>query len=313
LTGRENIYLNGAILGMTRTEIRRKFDEIVAFAEIDRFLDTPVKRYSSGMYVRLAFAVAAHLEPEILVVDEVLAVGDAEFQKKCLGKMSSVASGGRTVLFVSHNLPAVLHLCESVIYLRNGTLSKKGTPPAICALYTYDNSNPSARMLGNHLKSIAILGDDNIVSNGIFEGQQLKLRLVLSVPEDVCTASLIISDLRDTPLFELFDYNFTIRRADSAYVAVDIDAGALPLLAGSYSIDFWLGDKGWHRTIERINGALHFNVVHGSSKRDMSFSPQGSFYYRSDWRMADRIDAIDKCGNFNGIKLTQEFPATEDD
>src|SRR5205807_1517918 len=107
LTGRENIYLNGAILGMTRAEIRKKFDEIVAFAEVEKFLDTPVKRYSSGMYVRLAFAVAAHLEPEILVVDEVLAVGDAEFQKRCLGKMSEVAGGGRTVLFVSHNMAAI--------------------------------------------------------------------------------------------------------------------------------------------------------------------------------------------------------------
>ena len=111
LTGRENIYLNGAILGMTRAEIRRKFDEIVAFAEVEKFLDTPVKRYSSGMYVRLAFAVAAHLEPEILIVDEVLAVGDAEFQKKCLGKMDEVAGAGRTVLFVSHNLNAIQHLC----------------------------------------------------------------------------------------------------------------------------------------------------------------------------------------------------------
>ncbi len=111
LTGRENIYLNGAILGMTHAEIRRKFDEIVAFAEVERFLDTPVKRYSSGMYVRLAFAVAAHLEPEILIVDEVLAVGDAEFQKKCLGKMGEVAGHGRTVLFVSHNMAAVQTLC----------------------------------------------------------------------------------------------------------------------------------------------------------------------------------------------------------
>ena len=121
LTGRENIYLNGAILGMSRAEIRRKFDEIVAFAEVEKFLDTPVKRYSSGMYVRLAFAVAAHLEPEILVVDEVLAVGDAEFQKKCLGKMGEVAErGGRTVLFVSHNMAAVQSLCERVIHLENG-------------------------------------------------------------------------------------------------------------------------------------------------------------------------------------------------
>ena len=122
LTGRENIYLNGAILGMRREEIDRKFDEIVAFSEIGRFLDTPVKRYSSGMYVRLAFAVAAHLEPEILVVDEVLAVGDAAFQRKCLGRMSDVAQGGRTVLFVSHNMSAILNLTEEAIVLDKGQI-----------------------------------------------------------------------------------------------------------------------------------------------------------------------------------------------
>ena len=121
LTGRENIFLNGAILGMTRAEIKRKFDEIVAFAEVERFLDTPVKRYSSGMYVRLAFAVAAHLEPEILVVDEVLAVGDVEFQKKCLGKLEDVAARqGRTILFVSHNMAAIQALCSSVMWLQEG-------------------------------------------------------------------------------------------------------------------------------------------------------------------------------------------------
>jgi len=122
LTGRENIFLNGAILGMRRTEIGRKFDEIVAFAEIDRFLDTPVKRYSSGMYVRLAFAVAANLEPEILIVDEVLAVGDAAFRKKCLGKMDDVSQSGRTVIFVSHNMAAVQNLCTRVIWMDNGTI-----------------------------------------------------------------------------------------------------------------------------------------------------------------------------------------------
>ena len=126
LTGRENIYLNGAILGMKRTEIERKFDEIVAFSEIERFLDTPVKRYSSGMYVRLAFAVAAHLEPEILLVDEVLAVGDAEFQKKCIGKMGDVAHEGRTVLFVSHNMAAVANLCTRAILLAQGLASRSG-------------------------------------------------------------------------------------------------------------------------------------------------------------------------------------------
>src|SRR3954453_15883322 len=131
LTGRENIFLNGAILGMNRTEIKKKFDEIVAFAEVDKFLDTPVKRYSSGMYVRLAFAVAAHLEPEILVVDEVLAVGDAQFQKKCIGKMEDVSSDGRTVLFVSHNMAAVGELCSRAICLLRGTVDKIGPTDAI--------------------------------------------------------------------------------------------------------------------------------------------------------------------------------------
>jgi lipopolysaccharide transport system ATP-binding protein len=125
LTGRENIYMNGAVLGMRRAEIERKFDEIVAFSEVEQFIDTPVKRYSSGMYLRLAFAVAAHLEPEILVVDEVLAVGDAEFQKKCLGKMGDVAQQGRTVLFVSHNMSAILRLTQEAIVLKRGQLIKR--------------------------------------------------------------------------------------------------------------------------------------------------------------------------------------------
>lgn len=135
LSGRENIYLNGAILGMSRKEISSKFDEIVAFADVERFLDTPVKRYSSGMYVRLAFAVAAHLEPEILVVDEVLAVGDAEFQRKCLGKMKEVSMGGRTVLFVSHNMAAVQNLCSTAMFMRQGRLVTQGDTPSVIAEY----------------------------------------------------------------------------------------------------------------------------------------------------------------------------------
>lgn len=136
LTGRENIYLNGAILGMSRVEIQRKFDEIVSFAEVEKFLDTPVKRYSSGMYVRLAFAVAAHLEPEILVVDEVLAVGDAQFQKKCLGKMGEVSvKEGRTVLFVSHNMSAISDLCVKAIYLESGMVRKFADTASVVTLY----------------------------------------------------------------------------------------------------------------------------------------------------------------------------------
>jgi len=135
LTGRENIYLNGAILGMKRVEIARKFDEIVAFSEVEQFIDTPVKRYSSGMYLRLAFAVAAHLEPEILVVDEVLAVGDAEFQRKCLGKMSDVAQEGRTVLFVSHNMSAILRLTQEAIVLEKGQLVLRAPSPDAVDFY----------------------------------------------------------------------------------------------------------------------------------------------------------------------------------
>lgn len=135
LTGRDNIFLNGAMLGMKRSETRRKFDEIVEFAEVGEFLDTPVKRYSSGMYVRLAFAVAAHLEPEILIVDEVLAVGDAAFQKKCLGKMSEVAHEGRTVLFVSHNMDAVRRLCTRCILLDNGRVETEGTEIEVTSRY----------------------------------------------------------------------------------------------------------------------------------------------------------------------------------
>jgi lipopolysaccharide transport system ATP-binding protein len=139
LTGRENIYLNGAILGMKRAEIARKFDEIVAFSEIERFVDTPVKRYSSGMYVRLAFGVAAHLEPEILIVDEVLAVGDAGFQRKCLGRMQGVAREGRTVLFVSHNMSAVEALCNRVCLLREGRMRLSGSPKSAIERYLADS------------------------------------------------------------------------------------------------------------------------------------------------------------------------------
>jgi lipopolysaccharide transport system ATP-binding protein len=144
LTGRENVFLNGAILGMTREEIKRKFDEIVAFAEVEKFLDTPVKRYSSGMYVRLAFAVAAHLEPEILIVDEVLAVGDAQFQKKCLGKMGSVSKLGRTVLFVSHNMTAIEQLCPQSLLLKEGRIQRSGPTHHVIAEYLASTATHSA-------------------------------------------------------------------------------------------------------------------------------------------------------------------------
>jgi lipopolysaccharide transport system ATP-binding protein len=149
LSGRENIFLNGAILGMSKAEIKSKFDEIVDFAEVERFLDTPVKRYSSGMYVRLAFAVAAHLEPEILIIDEVLAVGDAQFQKKCLGKMESVGSEGRTILFVSHNMAAIQQLCGSGILLRNGAVRESGSIEKVIETYLNDSTSIGSESIGD--------------------------------------------------------------------------------------------------------------------------------------------------------------------
>jgi lipopolysaccharide transport system ATP-binding protein len=178
LSGRENIYLNGAILGMSRAEIKRKFDEIVAFAEVEKFLDTPVKHYSSGMYVRLAFAVAAHMESEILLIDEVLAVGDADFQKRCLGKMEEVGSQGRTVLFVSHSMPMILRLCRRVVLLAQGKVIADGTAHEVTREYLHsDAGSPAARVWPDRdeapgdgvarLRSVRVLDDMGEVTEAI--------------------------------------------------------------------------------------------------------------------------------------------------
>ncbi len=197
LTGRENIYLNGAVLGMKKREIERKFDEIVSFAETEKFLDTPVKHYSSGMYMRLAFAVAAHLEPEILLVDEVLAVGDAAFQKKCLGKMGDVAKEGRTVLFVSHNMGAVSSLCSYTIYLEDGQIRARGPTEQIVTDYlseVFQNRDEGLEHLrlagyGKEVRfcDIGLLSNDG--SNLMF-GQPLKYALTVQSDIDVKDLSI---------------------------------------------------------------------------------------------------------------------------
>jgi lipopolysaccharide transport system ATP-binding protein len=192
LTGRENIYLNGAILGMSKEEIQRKFDEIVAFAEIEKFLDTPVKRYSSGMYVRLAFAVAAHLEPEILIVDEVLAVGDAQFQKKCLGKMEDVGKEGRTVLFVSHNMATVTTLCQRSIWLIGGQVHMDGDAEHITSKFLTYGAEHSGEVVLNSsneqnqrfwFKRVSLINSErNIVS--VFDIREpIKIRLEYSATQ----------------------------------------------------------------------------------------------------------------------------------
>jgi lipopolysaccharide transport system ATP-binding protein len=204
LTGRENIYLNGTILGMTRAEIKRKFDEIVAFAEVEKYLDTPVKRYSSGMYVRLAFAVAAHLEPEILVVDEVLAVGDAQFQKKCLGKMGEVAKEGRTVLFVSHNMTAVQQLCQQGIVLVEGKVILNGHIEEAVRSYMQniqtvicqsDMSKRKDRKGSQWLKfiKIALYDSEGNQIQRIVSGQDVRIRFYYISDQEKMNSSVLIA------------------------------------------------------------------------------------------------------------------------
>jgi len=195
LTGRENIYLNGAIMGMSKAEINRKFDEIVAFAGVEKFLDTPVKRYSSGMYVRLGFAVAAHLEPEILVVDEVLAVGDSEFQKKCLGKMEEVSKGeGRTVLFVSHNMVTVRHLCGRCILLDGGTMRCDAAPETVIPLYLESGLSEfyaEADISGQpddptiRYRAVRLTQNQKPVAEQIYGDQPIELTVEYSILHDV--------------------------------------------------------------------------------------------------------------------------------
>lgn len=214
LTGRENIYLNGAILGMGRAEIRLKFDEIVDFAEVEKFIDTPVKHYSSGMYVRLAFAVAAHLEPEILIVDEVLAVGDAQFQKKCLGKMGDVGREGRTVLFVSHNLTAVRSLCNRGILLKEGIMMADGVSGEVVSKYTEDVRNnilvqewtdekTAPQNESAVLRKVAICDDDVNLLNEIYTDTPFNIEIEFKIKKEGSFVGLtvIIYDAEDKCVF----------------------------------------------------------------------------------------------------------------
>lgn len=213
LTGRENIYLNGSILGMNRAEINRKLDEITSFSGLEKFIDTPVKRYSSGMYVRLAFAVAAHLEPEILVVDEVLAVGDAEFQKKCLGKMGEVAHGGRTVLFVSHNMTAVSALCNRALLLDKGKMVSHGSVESILSTYFQlalqirpEVHWPIDRAPSNgivHFTGLRVHDEQGVTQNALDIRHSIGIELEYQVvqPDIWFTPSVIIKDMNNVVIF----------------------------------------------------------------------------------------------------------------
>ncbi|WP_428938294.1 ABC transporter ATP-binding protein [Fontivita pretiosa] len=297
LTGRENIYLNGAILGMSRAEIRRRFDQIVAFAEIEKFLDTPVKRYSSGMYVRLAFAVAAHLEPEILIVDEVLAVGDAEFQRKCLGKMSGVAESGRTVLFVSHNLAAVEALCNSCLLLRNGGVGAVGSTEAVIAQYLTSDQEPCYDVdLWNHpgrlpgkqriLRRLRLLDDGGRVLRCAELGRPLTFELELMSENrlaNVVAAIHIYSSLGQRVVSYHSRYQAPASIALEGTTILRCRTPMCQLMPGEYSLV--LGVDSGQDTVDRIESGLHFEVaprdVYGTGR--VPSSRQGVYVPQAEW------------------------------
>jgi lipopolysaccharide transport system ATP-binding protein len=273
LTGRENIYLNGAILGMTRAEIRRKFDEIVAFAEFERFLDTPVKRYSSGMYVRLAFAVAAHLEPEILMVDEVLAVGDAAFQKKCLGKMNDVAHQGRTVIFVSHNLSAVQTLCKRAILLIDGAVASDGMASAIVAKYLkvlYKSSIISVADRSDRkgrgtieLIELRVCGDRGFESVTLATGRPARFIFRLSDARSRIACSFTIYDQLGQPVTYFDSATHGLEGAGEAMPTAEFtcDIDELLLLPGRYYVNVGIT---WNAELQdHLEGAAFLEVEEG--------------------------------------------------
>jgi lipopolysaccharide transport system ATP-binding protein len=278
LTGRENIYMNGAILGMSQAEIDAKFDEIVDFSGVETFINTPVKRYSSGMYVRLAFAVAAHLDPEILLVDEVLAVGDVEFQRKCLGKMSEVAKGGRTVLFVSHNMAAVKSLCERGILLQEGILGLDGNADKVVQSYlaSLSKNSISGQILSDAprlystgqaiFRSMTLTNSIGEESNRLYLGESFQIHLILEVfaeiPEAALEITIISADGSEVASVRTLDGdNMPITLHPGKHtISVDIDIFLLPR---EYSF-LLIVHKFDGTVIDWIERALDFNVLNVS-------------------------------------------------
>ena len=266
LTGRENIFLNGAILGMRRVEIERKFDEIVAFAEVERFLDTPVKRYSSGMYMRLAFAVAAHLEPEILVVDEVLAVGDAEFQKKCLGRMADVARQGRTVLFVSHNIQAIRTLCTRGILLKEGRLACVADVDACVDRYVRETqqlcTNTWERPERDESGALLIRRVRLELT-----GEQPDHRLLVNMelestgPHKPAFVAVDIRDSTGTALMQAQPETVGFINDNTTRHQMTIDIRLPPLVPGDYFISAWAGNH-YVETLDTVQDCGGFSIEH---------------------------------------------------
>ncbi len=285
LTGRENIFLNGAILGMTKSEIRSKFDEIVDFSGVERYIDTPVKRYSSGMYVRLAFAVAAHLEPEILIIDEVLAVGDAEFQKKCLGKMKDVAGEGRTVLYVSHNMPSVKELCSSVIILQKGTIYDAGKTHDMISKYFAENiqrTDDSTGLIPDNFvryntgqakfTQMQVLTDASVPCRIFHFREKFMVRLHLQILKklDVAVVAVhICNTMGETVIMatENENYKGLPFEAGTYEVIVKFEDELMP---GNYNIGVAVcDDKG--RTIDHVENLNGFKVLKETAVKNIDY------------------------------------------
>jgi lipopolysaccharide transport system ATP-binding protein len=301
LTGRENIYLNGAILGMSLAEVARKFDEIVDFADVETFLDTPVKHYSSGMYVRLAFAVAAHLEPEILVVDEVLAVGDAAFQEKCLGKMEGIQRSGRTVFFVTHNMASVLHLCQRVVILENGTVTYWGNTeegvqrylarPAESSggevdLAEHPNRRPGSATVFRQLR---LVGTSGLPRDQFLVGDAIALEIDIYPPSALRASDVLIQveDSCGIPLFVLstkFSGGPLPVRGPTRVVC---EVPELPLAPGRYWLSLALGAPRSPANDE-ISRAAWFEITPADyfGNGRLPWAVRGRFLVRSQWSAA---------------------------
>lgn len=298
LSGRENIFLNGAILGMSKQEIRFKFDEIVEFSGIGKYIDTPVKRYSSGMYVRLAFAVAAHLEPEILIVDEVLAVGDAEFQKKCLGKMKEVAGEGRTVLFVSHNMSAVQRLCTKAILLQNGVIQSSGAVENTISEYLtinkgnrIDFNDPKIRVGPNHFSrftEIILIDKQGKTVNEFFMGNFLQIKFSFALSEDVQNLEIGISlrSMMEENLITLIGVWEGLKiNYEKGMHQVTCTIPQLLLFPGQYFITAWIKRTG-QGIDEQIPYAAYFTVI-GTDvtgfNPNFDIYPNMGVFHKSNW------------------------------
>ncbi|MEK6334884.1 MAG: polysaccharide ABC transporter ATP-binding protein [Acidobacteriota bacterium] len=300
LTGRENIYLNGAILGMRKAEIDRKFDEIVAFAEVEKFIDTPVKRYSSGMHVRLAFAVAAHLQPEILLVDEVLAVGDAAFQKKCLGKMGNVAKEGRTVLFVSHNMQAMSQLADRCILLDAGQARFDGATAQAVAMYLGNETDAGtaghyaapAEKAGNHIAwaRVHTSGAPGIHHWGEPISFEFGIRIV-EPQESLCFAFNVRNSFSyNACYFWLFDSETNFGREPGTFI-LKCEVPKFRLYMGSYSLTAWLSERRGDTYFEIIRDICPFEVSMANLPRDeYNWIPELSTYLEDgSWAPIRRV------------------------